>query len=122
MFSNIGSKIKTLAVVCCCVGMFISFVSAANIWSKTNHYHDYTGYGFCVLVLGCLASWIGSFFTYGFGQLIVHAKNIDEKLNGTGLPNNFDSKKEKMKQWLDEGLISEEEYNKSIGRKDEPLA
>lgn len=114
MFSNIGFKIKILAVICCCVGMLASFHSAINIWSKTNQYHDYTAEGLGVLIIGCLVSWLGSFFTYGYGQLIEHAKNIDEKLNGTSLPNQTEPKKDQMKQWLDEGLITEDEYKRSI--------
>ena len=121
MFSNIGSKIKALAAVFCGVGMLVSFVVAVSIWSKASQYHDDESamVGLGVLVIGCLASWIGSFYAYGFGQLIVHLKNIDEKLNGTGTPSKAETRPSPTKQWLDEDLISEEEYNKIIGRKDE---
>lgn len=30
----------------------------------------YRGFGFAVLILGPLASWVSSFFLYGFGELI----------------------------------------------------
>ncbi|MBO7542526.1 hypothetical protein J6T93_01275 [bacterium] len=121
MYSNIGEKIKVFAAMFCGIGMLISFFSALCIWSKASQYHDDASavVGLAVLVIGCLASWIGSFFTYGFGQLIEHAKNIDEKLNGTGTPSKAETRPSPTKQWLDEDLISEEEYNKIIGRKDE---
>ena len=112
MFSNIGEKIKTFAVVCCIIGMLASFIGACVVWSQNDSFHDTIGLGLAVLIIGWLASWVGSFFTYGFGQLIVHFKNIDEKLSGTGLPNQAESKKYQLKQWLDEGLITEDEYNK----------
>ena len=119
MYSNIGSKMKMLAVVCCDIGMLLSFGTALGIWTKADAASAAAGLG--VLVIGCLASWIGSLFTYGFGQLIEHAKNIDEKLNGTGLPSKTETKLSSEKQWLDESPISEEEYNKSIRREDEQL-
>lgn len=34
--------------------------------------------GFLYMVLGSLFSWIGSFFAYGFGQLIEDAEEIRE--------------------------------------------
>ena len=119
MFSNIGEKIKIFAVICCVLGIIASLAGSAFVASQSNSWHNTSSEALIVLVVGCLVSWIGSFYAYGFGQLIVHLKNIDEKLNGTYLPNKLDSKNDQMKQWLDEGLISEEEYNKSIGRKDE---
>lgn len=70
MFNNIGGKIKKLAMVVCVIGMIGSFVAAVNLWTNSSRYNDTTLTGIVVLVVGCLASWIGSFFTYGFGQLI----------------------------------------------------
>ena len=32
--------------------------------------------GIVIIIVGCLASWIGSFFTYGFGQLIENTDRI----------------------------------------------
>ncbi len=78
MFRNIGGKIKALAVALCIIGMAGSVIGGAYmIYQGT----QMTGYmndaqmpmilgGAAIIVVGCLLSWIGSFFTYGFGQLI----------------------------------------------------
>ena len=122
MFNNIGGKIKKLAVVLCIIGMVASLITALVLWSQSRYWSDNTAAGLLTLVGGCLVSWVSSFFTYGFGQLIEYAKSIDEKLNGVpakqaGNPvKQAESLKEApLKQWLDEGLITEEEYNKKIG-------
>ena len=65
MFNNIGGKIKTLAVVVCVIGMIGSAILAFELWSEGGSFA-----GLLALAVGCLASWIGSFFTYGFGKLI----------------------------------------------------
>lgn len=77
MFDNIGGKIKTLAMVLCVIGMIVSLVFAIVLWSQNDEYNYVTRTysntipaGFGVLVGGCIASWIGSFFMYGFGELI----------------------------------------------------
>ena len=37
-----------------------------------------SGVGLVVIIVGCLGSWIGSFFTYGFGELIEKTTEIAE--------------------------------------------
>lgn len=66
MFNNIGNKIKVLAVVICFVGVFASVVSACNIYEVNEN----TSEAFFVAIVGSVLSWVGSFFFYGFGQLI----------------------------------------------------
>lgn len=70
MFSNIGGKIKALATGICILGMITSVVSAIVLWAQNTRYNDTIVSGIGVLVGGCFASWVGSFFMYGFGQLI----------------------------------------------------
>ena len=79
MFSNIGGKIKTLAKVLCWIGIAASLItgiaaiSSGNTAVRVNgSYSNVSGTaaGIAVIIIGCLASWIGSFFAYGFGQLI----------------------------------------------------
>ena len=78
MFDNIGGKIKTLAVVLCILGMIASFVAAIFLWTQNSRYNSTILAGFLTLGGGCLISWIGSFFTYGFGQLIESAEETAE--------------------------------------------
>ena len=70
MFDNIGGKIKTLATVVCVIGIGASIIAAIALWAQNDRYTPTIALGFGVLIGGCLASWIGSFFTYGFGELI----------------------------------------------------
>ena len=70
MFDHIGGKIKTLAKVCCVLGIIGSLLSGIVIISNNSYYRPTTGVGIMVIVVGCLASWIGAFATYGFGELI----------------------------------------------------
>ena len=70
MFDNIGGKIKTLATVVCFLGIGASIIAASALWAQNDRYTPTIALGFGVLIGGCLASWIGSFFTYGFGELI----------------------------------------------------
>lgn len=76
MFDNIGGKIKTLAGVTCALGMIASVCGAAALWTQNSRYTPTIFLGVLVLGLGCLGSWVGSFFTYGFGQLIENTDNI----------------------------------------------
>ena len=87
MFNNIGGKIKTLAKVCCWIGIITSIliglvvIFGGDVLDQILTYgYYYGGYGsatagsvvlgIIIMAVGSLLSWIGSFFTYGFGQLI----------------------------------------------------
>lgn len=81
MFDDISGKIKALAKVACGLGIAASIIGAFALWVQNSSYNPTTFAGVLVLVLGSLASWIGSFFTYGFGALIensetLHADNL----------------------------------------------
>ena len=73
MFNNIGSKIKALAKVICWLGVIISVIT--GIIGIINGTEQSTVSGIITIIFGSLASWLGSFFAYGFGQLI---ENTDE--------------------------------------------
>ena len=67
MFDNIGSKIKTLAIVVCWIGIIASIIIGffIMIQSKATAF-----VGILIMIFGSLGFWLGSFMTYGFGQLI----------------------------------------------------
>ncbi len=93
MFNNIGGKIKGLARFICWIGIILSILigvimilggdvdvsgiegaeAAASLQSM-----GWVG-GVLFIIIGCLASWIGSFFTYGFGQLIENTDKLVRK-------------------------------------------
>lgn len=81
MFDNIGGKIKTLAVILCVLGIIASFAGAVALWAQSSRYNDTILEGVAILVAGCIGSWVGSFFIYGFGQLIENSDLMVEKLN-----------------------------------------
>lgn len=83
MFDNIGGKIKMLAKVVCWIGIIVSAVIAIIMFANAVKYSNdiYTLLGLAYIILGTLLSWIGSFFTYGFGELI---EKTTEIANNTG--------------------------------------
>ena len=82
MWNNIGGKIKALAkvifwimAVLSVIGAIGMIVAGADMNSQRYRSYDNPGTVFIVagivmLFLGPLFAWIGSFMTYGFGQLI----------------------------------------------------
>ncbi|HRX14067.1 MAG TPA: hypothetical protein P5087_03525 [Eubacteriales bacterium] len=82
MFENIGGKIKTLAIIICWVGIVVSVIAAIVIISLSivNHITRDIYLGVGILIAGPLVSWIGSFFVYGFGELIEKVSNIEDKI------------------------------------------
>ncbi len=85
MFNNIGHKIKTLAKVLCWVGIVFSVIVGIAIMTTGNGSLTINGtpaavspavIGIIYMVIGCVASWIASFFAYGFGQLIENSDEI----------------------------------------------
>lgn len=77
MFTNIGAKIKTLAKIVCWIGIALSvilglivatrFVAMENLILSFAVFLLYAG-------IGSLASWLGSFALYGFGELIENSR------------------------------------------------
>ena len=80
MFENIGSKIMKLAKVLCWLGIIASVITGIAIIGASSYNRYSSGSsilaGILTIVFGCLLSWIGSFFTYGFGQLIENTDHI----------------------------------------------
>ena len=92
MFKNIGKKIKVLAKVLCWIGIICSIlIGLAIILLSFTETVDVPGTevsvsgvggliaGIVFIVLGVLISWIGSFTTYGFGELIDNVKKINDR-------------------------------------------
>ena len=95
MFKNIGGKIKVLAKVFCWLGIITSIIVGTAIifggrevmsslpGGYSYYYYDSTAttiIGVAVIVLGSLFSWLGSFFTYGFGQLVENSDRIADRM------------------------------------------
>lgn len=80
MFSNIGGKIKGLAVVICILGIAASVLGGIALISANSRYNPTATAGWIVLIAGSLGSWIGSFTLYGFGELIEKTCENNEAL------------------------------------------
>lgn len=73
MFSNIGGKIKTLAMVLTCIGIIASVSAGISMLATGDE--DLVLIGILIAAFGSIVSWVSSFVLYGFGQLI---ENTDE--------------------------------------------
>ena len=76
MFKNIGGKIKTLAKLVTWIGIIGSIIGGIIIMSNNE---GLAIVGLLVMLIGSLISWVGSFFTYGFGELIERTCLIEER-------------------------------------------
>lgn len=109
MFDNIGSKIKALAKVICWAGIIISLIVGIIMLASGGDVGS--GVGVIVMIVGSLGSWIGSFFTYGFGELIEKTTEIAENTKSLHSANmGADDKLEFLEKWKAQGLIDEDEY------------
>ena len=75
MWDNIGRKLQSLAKVVCWLGIIGSVIMGIIIMAQ-NQSTIVTG--LLYLVLGCLASWIGSWAMYGLGLVVEYVENRGE--------------------------------------------
>lgn len=75
MFSNIGKKLRTLAVTVCWLGIVISVLTGFVLLVSGE---ELALVGLLIAGVGSLVSWLTSLFTYGFGELIVKTTEIAE--------------------------------------------
>ena len=75
MYSNIGAKVKGLAVFVCVIGIVGSLIAAIVMWAN-----DLVGAGFGTLIGGCLSAWIGSWVVYCIGDTNVKTTELTEQI------------------------------------------
>ena len=80
MYDNIGSKIKTLAQVVFIIMAIISIISGILIIFSDDGAFII---GILTAGIGVLLSWVGTFFLYGFGQLIENTDILVYKVKET---------------------------------------
>lgn len=81
MYSNIGTKIKLVAVLNAILGMLASIVFGGVVIAFSNDSYifdeeELTIVGVGIIILGMIASWVLSFVLYGFGRLIENSEDI----------------------------------------------
>lgn len=104
MYKNIGRKIKGFAKFICAAGIIVSVLWGACIiilaaLSTTTIPHDEAITlmttsiisGSIIIIIGSLASWLGSLCLYGFGELIEKVTVISEN---TRIPHNAEVTKQ----------------------------
>ena len=105
MYENIGGKIKGLAIVVFAIMAILSVVAGVFMLFRDNG-------GFLIGILiagtGILLSWVGTFFIYGFGQLI---ENTDILVYQT---KNTSKNIEKISNNNDQKDVSNEKVAESI--------
>ena len=66
------------------IASFVAGISVVMIVPGMGVYAADTGAylvaGILIFIVGSLLSWIGSFFTYGFGELVENSAKIAEKM------------------------------------------
>ncbi len=115
MFENIGGKIKGLAKLICWLGIITSCITGVIVMLSAGSMRNDAGMvavitGLMIIVIGSLLSWIGSFFAYGFGQLIENSDRILEKKKYTEEPTKNENQE-------DESLTDEEKAERAKLRK-----
>ena len=89
MYSNIGKKIMTLAVIIAVITMLASCAFGIYLMIE-----DETAIGAVTMIFGPIVCWILGFFLYGFGRLIDNSDYIARKMgrrDGFGIPDTKDS-------------------------------
>ena len=75
MWNDIGRKLQTLAKVFCWLGIIGSIVWGIVIMTQNNRIQSPIFTGILYIVIGCLASWIGSWAIYGLGIVVEYVEN-----------------------------------------------
>ncbi len=110
MFNNIGSKIKGLAIVISLGGITLSLVTGIVLYALSDVFFEELGIiAIVIAVLGSVLSWIGSFFAYGFGELIENSAKIAKSGKMA-----TDNRIQKLNELRAQNLITEEEYSKKV--------
>lgn len=84
MWDNIGGKLQSLAKVLCWLGIIVSFITAIVFWSQNSRYNSTILMGILYLVIGSLASWIGSWAMYGLGLVVEYVENGGSQTSSSG--------------------------------------
>lgn len=98
MWNNLGGKLKGLAKVVCWLGIILSLLTGILACVSGNstftfRYNYGSGYnlgqvsgvlaGIIVIVVGCLASWIGAWTLYGLGEVVETAEGKEQQAKGS---------------------------------------
>mgnify|MGYP003290205362 CR=1 FL=1 len=117
MYSNIGKNIKLFAKVVFVLEAFVAVVVGIVLLGIKNLEIP----GVLILILGPFSAWVSTWLLYGYGELIdkvcIIAKNTRHNETKSETQNLIDDERiEKLEKLRAQGLISEEEYQRTIGK------
>lgn len=120
MYDNIGKKIKGLAKALFIIEAIAAVIAGIVFWSIDE---EFFFIGLLVIVGGALLAWISSWFLYGFGELIDKTCDIARNTCSGERKSEAQSKVEyerisKLERLRTQGLITEEEYQRAIAKKE----
>lgn len=117
MYENVGRKIKSLAKAVFVVEAIIAVITGIILMSIDN---NLSLFGFLILVIGPLASWLSSLLLYGFGELIDKVIEIERNISGRERfetqPKTETERINEIKELRSQGLITEDEYQQILNR------
>lgn len=130
MYSNIGGKIKGLAIATfiveailavlsgavCVIGSFIAMID----WFS-EEYILMMLIGLAIIVIGPIIAWISSWLLYGFGELISKtteiARNTRTEVKKSEAQTKLDAERiSRIEKLRSQGLITEEEYKQAMSK------
>ena len=112
MYSNIGGKIKGVAMAIAVIGALSSIVAGVMMIDEGNGYHGNStlvGLGWFFIIGGPILSWIGSMTLYGFGELIdktqeIHwimlQKSVTDKMDKVETQGYHNANQKQRKTWV----------------------
>ena len=77
MFNNVGGKIKKIAKIFCWLGIIGSIIGGISMFES--FYELSVLYGFLVMIVGSIISWLNSLLFYAFGELVEDIRAIRNK-------------------------------------------
>ena len=117
MYDNIGRKIKGLAKAFFIVEAIATVIAGIALMAI-----DEDLIGVLILILGPVVAWVSTWLLYGFGELIDKTCDIERNTRGGERKSEAQSKVDaerinKIEKLRSQGLITEEEYQKAISKK-----
>ena len=120
MYSNIGGKIKVLAIIIFILGAVTTIIKGISMVDQVGHATN----GLILMLLGPLAAWISTWLLYGFGELIEKTCKIAEnaykaEIKPQAVAPVISERVQKLQALRAQGLITEEEYQYALTKKSE---
>ena len=112
MFTEIGKKLKTLAVVSFIVVAVLSFIGGIGLMTLGDYF---VAIGMLAMLLGAFIGLIMAWLLYGFGELIDKTRDIERNTRGKAVGGD-NERLSRLMELKNKGLITEEEYSRAMNK------